>query len=181
MNEFNGIPIDKGGLVTVIVVNVILALVIAVALFGVLLDFKKRIDIYRKVCKKEPSVNMDGNKSEKKLRKLNRRKQESKKKAMARVLADAGAVLVIGLLLSGVIASAVVPAADAIMEDYCDVVSEYEIVTRRVRRTREYVILEDGTTLEYDAMVGKESGETGKGRFIYGKRSGIIVGFKEIE
>ena len=52
MNSYNGIPIDKGGLITAIIVHGIMLVLIALALYGVILDLKKRISIYRKACKK---------------------------------------------------------------------------------------------------------------------------------
>ncbi len=181
MKSFNGIPIDKGGLITAIIVHGIILILAALALYAAILDLKKRISAYRKACKKEPAISKENEKYEKKLRKFNRRKQEIKKKAGLKVLVDAAVALAVSVCLLAVSVSFFGAVADSSLEDYCDVVSEYKIVTRRVRRTREYVVLEDGTTLEYDAMVGKENGETGKARFIYGKRSEIIVGFEEIE
>lgn len=182
MNSYNGIPIDKGGLITAIIVHGIMLVLIALALYGVILDLKKRISIYRKACKKEPAINKDNENYEKKLRKFNRRKQASKKKAGFKVIADACAVLAVCFCVLVISVSFFGAVADSVLEDYCDVVSEYEIIARRTHgRMREYVVLEDGTTLHWDAIVGGERYDTGKGRFIYAKRSDVIVGFEKID
>lgn len=182
MNSYNGIPIDKGGLITAIIVHGIILALSALALYGTIFDLKKRISAYRKACKKEPAISKENENYEKKLRKFNRRKQETKKKAGLKVLVDAGAAFLVCVCLLAVSVSFFGAVADSALEDYCDVVSEYEIIARCTRgRTREYVVLEDGTTLRWDAIVGGERYDTGKGRFIYGKRSDIIVGFEKID
>ncbi len=183
MEYFNGLPIDTGRLMTEIVMGSFFVLVVAVYLFLCLYDLKKRISIYREACSEPLKIEPNSDKYEKKLRKANRRKQESKKKAGAKLFKEACAVLVAIFVLCVVAMQPIGAIVDYVYDDYCDVVSEYEIERVRVPRShRNCAVLEDGTRLEYDyGMVEGERHDRGKGRFIYGKRSNVIVGFEKIE
>ena len=183
MEYFNGLPIDTGRLMTEIVMGSFFVLVAAVCLFLCLYDLKKRIRIYREVCNEPLKIEPNSDKYEKKLRKANRRKQESKKKAGAKLFKEACVVLVAIFVLCVVAMYPINAIVDYVYEDYCEVVSEYEIVKKRIaRRNRARVVLEDGTRLKYDyGMVERDRNDHGKGRFIYGKRSYVIVGFEKIE
>ena len=179
MEYFNGLPIDTGRLMTEIVMGSFFVLVVVVCLFLCLYDLKKRISIYREVCNEPLKIEPNSDKCEKKLRKADRRKQESKKKAGAKLFKEACAVLVAIFVLCVVAIYPINALVDYVYEDYCDVVSEYEIVKKR---HRDRVVLEDGTRLKYDyGMVERDRNDHGKGRFIYGKRSNVIVGFEKIE
>ena len=183
MEYFNGLPIDTGRLMTEIVMGSFFVLAAAVGLFVCLYDLKKRIRIYREVCNEPLKIEPNSDKYEKKLRKANRRKQESKKKAGAKLFKEACAVLVAIFVLCFVAMYPINAIVDYVYEDYCDVVSEYEIESvRYTRHLLHCAVLEDGTRLEYDSgMVEGERHDRGKGRFIYGKRSYVIVGFEKIE
>ena len=179
MEYFNGLPIDTGRLTTEIVMGCFAVLFVVFVLFACLYALKKRIRIYREVCNEPLKIEPNSDKCEKKLRKANRRKQESKKKAGAKLFKEACAVLVAIFALCFVARYPINAIVDYVYDDYCEVVSEYEIVKKR-RRDR--VVLEDGTRLKYDyGMVEGERHDRGKGRFIYGKRSYVIVGFEKIE
>ena len=183
MEYFNGLPIDTGRLMTEIVMGCFAVLFVVFALFSGLYDLKKRIRIYREVCNEPLKIEPNSDKYEKKLRKANRRKQESKKKAGAKLFTEACAVLVAIFVLCVVAMRTIGAIVDYVYEDYCEVVSEYEIVEKRIaKRHRKRVVLEDGTRLKYDhGMVEGERHDRGKGRFIYSKRSNVIVGFEKIE
>ena len=183
MNSYNGMPIDKGDMIFHAFFESVFVLIVMVVFIGIAADLKKRYRNYKAACNKTPNIAEDSEKYEKKLRKFNRKKQESKKKAGIKLLGDIVSVVLVGFCLAIVMSMQIGTLVDCIYNDYTEAVSEYEIVVRRTTggHRRKYVVLEDGTTLEYDAMVGKENGETGKARFIYGKRSEIIVGFEEIE
>jgi hypothetical protein len=179
MEYFNGLPIDTGRLTTEIVMGCFAVLFVVFALFSGLYDLKKRIRIYREVCNEPLKIEPNSDKYEKKLRKANRRKQESKKKAGAKLFTEACTVLFAIFVLCVVARHPINAIVDYVYDDYCDVVSEYEIVKKR-RRDR--VVLEDGTRLKYDyGMVERDRNDHGKGRFIYSKRSNVIVGFEKIE
>ena len=183
MEYFNGLPIDTGRLTTEIVMGCFAVLLVVFVLFACLYALKKRIRIYREVCNEPLKIEPNSDKCEKKLRKANRRKQESKKKAGAKLFTEACAVLVAIFVLCVVAMRTIGAIVDYVYEDYCEVVSEYEIVEKRIaKRHRKRVVLEDGTRLKYDyGMVEGERHDRGKGRFIYGKRSNVIVGFEKIE
>lgn len=183
MEYFNGLPIDTGRLMTEIVMGCFAVLLVVFGLFVCLYDLKKRIRIYREVCNEPLKIEPNSDKYEKKLRKANRRKQESKKKAGAKLFTEACTVLVAIFVLCFVARYPINAIVDYVYDDYCDVVSEYEIESvRHPRSIRNCAVLEDGTRLEYDSgMVEGERHDRGKGRFIYGKRSNVIVGFEKIE
>ena len=179
MEYFNGLPIDTGRLTTEIVMRCFLVLLVVFGLFACLYDLKKRIRIYREVCNEPLKIEPNSDKYEKKLRKANRRKQESKKKAGAKLFKEACAVLVAIFALCFVARHSINAIVDYVYDDYCEVVSEYKIVKKRHRK---HVALEDGTRLYYDyGMVERDRNDHGKGRFIYSKRSNVIVGFEKIE
>lgn len=181
MTSFQGIPIDDGVLINNIIIHSVFTLIFIAAPVWFTLNTLKVYKRYKKLSDNLEEIEEADAKRPKRARKKHTRKHRDKKSLRNEIVRRVAALMLFAFLLFLNICTVYDYSADYIKKDYEIKTGSYEIDRRRTgkRGHETYVIFEDGSRLLYSSAVDGEDGDTGYGMFVYGKRSGRVVGFVE--